>query len=232
MSDPLTSERQSGASACLRRKHLLFVQREQPRGGAAAVAAWMMQALIPDYDITLLSWRRPDLRALDLFFGTSLHATELKVITISPWVRRIVELDPDPGSIQDWCVLLRRCKQIRRQYDLVLSAEMEADFGAPGIQYIHFPALTAFYPAQASAPTLRWRQKGTALVRGALRPWMVVADYSFERMRRNLTLVNSDWIGELVSQAYGIEAVTVYPPAAGEFPPIPWEQREECFCLH
>jgi glycosyltransferase involved in cell wall biosynthesis len=212
------------------RPRLLFVQRKMGTlGGAAAVAAWMLQALVRDYDVTLLCWRPPELAAMNRFFGTSVQAGDLKTIPVPPLLRRIVELDPDPGSIQDWCVLLRRCKHRQHNYDLVLSTELEADYGVPGIQYIHWPGVTSFYPPKDSHSERRWWRKSVALIRGELRPWMLVADYSFERMRQNVTLTSSEWVGDLVSRAYGIETQTLYPPACGSFSIRPWAEREDGF---
>jgi glycosyltransferase involved in cell wall biosynthesis len=212
------------------RPRLLFVQRKMGTlGGTAAVAAWMLQALVRDYDVTLLCWRAPELEEMNRFFGTSVQAGDLKIIPVPTLLRRIVALDPDPGSIQDWCVLLRRCKHRQHNYDLVLSTELEADYGVPGIQYIHWPGVTSFYPPAVSFSELPWWRKSAALIRGELRPWMLMADFSFERMRRNVTLTSSEWVGELVRRAYGIETETIYPPACGSFSIRPWAEREDGF---
>jgi glycosyltransferase involved in cell wall biosynthesis len=189
----------------------------------------MLQALTRDYDVTLLCWKPPDLDATNRFFGTSVQASALKIITI-PWVfRRIAEWDPDPGSIQGWCLLMRRCKQLQSQYDLVLGTELEADYGVPGIQYIHSPGLVSFYPPAAATLDRRWWRRCAALLRGELRPWMLVADFSFECMRSNTTLTSSNWIGEVIAKAYRIETETLYPPAGGNFLRAPWEHREDGF---
>ena len=189
----------------------------------------MLQALAPDYDVTLLCWKPPDLDATNRFFGTTVQASALKIITI-PWILRwIAEWDPDPGSVQDWCLLMRRCKQLQAQYDLVLGTELEADYGVPGIQYIHSPGLVSFYPPAASVLDRRWWRRCVALVRGQLRPWMLVSDWSFQRMRQNATLTSSNWIGEVVAKAYAIETETLYPPAGGNFLRRDWKQREDGF---
>jgi glycosyltransferase involved in cell wall biosynthesis len=212
------------------RPRLLFVQRKLGTlGGSAAVAAWMLQALVRDYDVTLLCWRPPELDAMNRFFGTSVKAGDLKIVPVPALLRHIVELDPDPGSIQDWCILLRRCKYRRYNYDLVLSTELEADYGVPGIQYIHWPGITSFYPPAVSLSELPWWRRPAALIRGELRPWMLMADFSFERMRQNVTLTSSEWVGEFVRRAYGIETETLYPPACGSFSNQPWAQREDGF---
>src|SRR6185503_12252543 len=59
--------------------------------------------------------------------------------------------------------------------------------------------------------------------------WMRVSNFSFDRMRRNLTLVNSDWSGNRVRAEYDMPTRTVYPPVGGEFPSIPWAERDEGF---
>jgi glycosyltransferase involved in cell wall biosynthesis len=45
-------------------------------------------------------------------------------------------------------------------------------------------------------------------------------------MKDNLTLVNSKWTGRKLKEIYGFESKTVYPPVAGDFPEVPWGQRE------
>jgi glycosyltransferase involved in cell wall biosynthesis len=48
-------------------------------------------------------------------------------------------------------------------------------------------------------------------------------------MKQNLTLVNSDWTGRKVRERYGIETTTLYPPVPGDFPDVPWHERENGF---
>jgi len=213
-----------------RRPRLLLIERKlDAQGGVAAVASWILQALSRDYDLTLLCWKSPDLEAMNRFFGTSLQEGDFKVIATNPVIRRIVALDPDPGSIQSWCVLLRRCKRIQHRYDLVLGGELEADFGVPGIQYLVCSAVSSLYPrVWHHMETGAWRRI-RSLIRGDLPPWMLIANFSFERMKKNITLTDSNWIGELVQRAYGIETATIYPPASGDFVHRPWAQREDGF---
>ena len=209
---------------------LLVVERKlDTQGGVAAVGAWTLQALSRDYDVTLLCWKRPDLEAMNRFFGTSLADGDFKVIATHTIIRRIVALDPDPGSIQSWCVLLRRCKAIQHRYDLTVGAEIEADFGVPGIQYLVCSAVSGLYPRVWHNLESGAFSRIRGLIGGKLRPWMMVANFSFDRMKKNLTLTDSNWVGDLVRQTYGIETTTVYPPAGGNFLRPPWSQREDGF---
>ena len=52
------------------------------------------------------------------------------------------------------------------------------------------------------------------------------------RMRRNLTLVNSEYTRELVADGLGIDSTVLHPPVPGTFPAVPWARRENGFvCL-
>jgi glycosyltransferase involved in cell wall biosynthesis len=202
-----------------------------PRGGAEGVAAWILEALRQDYALTLLTSEPVDVSLLDRCYGTSLSGSDLQVRTMARVVRGFLGLDPDPGSIQKHAYLMRLCKRGRHQYDLVVGADNEGDFGPPAIQYIHYPFLAHVYPRVRSSCDLPLGQKLACLSKGEIRPWMLVADYSFDRMKANRTLVNSDWTGRWVKRVYGIDSTTVHPPAPGIFPQIAWEEREDGFVM-
>jgi glycosyltransferase involved in cell wall biosynthesis len=202
-----------------------------PHGGASGVAAWILEALREDYAVTLLTVEPVDFSLLDNLYGTSLTGPALQVRTMNPVVSRLLALDPDRGSIQKHLYLMRLSKRVRHQYDLVIGADNEGDFGPPAIQYIHWPFLAHVYPRVRSSCDLPLRQKLACLSKGEIRPWMLVGDYSFDRMKANRTLVNSDWTGRLVKRVYGIDPTTVHPPAPGIFPQIAWEEREEGFVM-
>jgi glycosyltransferase involved in cell wall biosynthesis len=149
---------------------------------------------------------------------------------VSPLIRRVIDLDPDPGSIQKINYLFRLCKKIGQEYDFCVTADMmEADFGVPGLQYIHYPWLGRLYHQYRRARETHARPLLLSLLRREVRPWMLISDYSFERMKRNVTLVNSDWTSRKVQEAYNIKPITVYPPVPGVFPDVPWEERENGF---
>jgi glycosyltransferase involved in cell wall biosynthesis len=56
-----------------------------------------------------------------------------------------------------------------------------------------------------------------------------IADFSLDRLKDNLTLVNSDWTGERVSQLLGITTRTLYPPVVDPLPGLLWEKRRHGF---
>ncbi len=50
-----------------------------------------------------------------------------------------------------------------------------------------------------------------------------------EAWKTNLTLANSGWTAALLKEQFGVESRVVYPPVAGSFPPVEWEQQENGF---
>jgi glycosyltransferase involved in cell wall biosynthesis len=202
-----------------------------PRGGGEAVCAWILEALRQDHAVTLLTSEPVDLRLVDRYYDTSLAGSDIRVRTITPLLSRFLSLDPDPGSIQKHTYLMRVSKRVRHLYDLVVGADNEGDFGPPAIQYIHYPFFGPLYHRVRSSCDLPLGQILAGLSKREIRPWMLVADFSFDRMKANRTLVNSDWTGRLVKRVYGIDSKTVYPPAPGTFPDIPWEKREDGFVM-
>ncbi len=211
-------------------KRVLFVQSTlRPHGGGYAVASWMLEALKRDYEVTLLTWSPPDFDALNAHFGTSLRSSDFRVICPRLPERLLIQSIPDPWTVQKFSYLLRTAKRLAASHDVALTAEMEADFGCRGIQYVHFPYLGTSYRTLSHSLDMPAPGKLTALAAGRIRPWMLWSNYSFDRMRQNLTLVNSDWTGGCYKAAFGGQPITLYPPAAGAFPHIPFESREDGF---
>lgn len=208
-------------------KKVLFVQTTlQPPGGGNTVAVWIIEALKNEHSVSLLTWKPPDFEEINRFYGTSLSESELSVYSVNPVLRGIISLDPDPGSIQRQSCLMRLCKRLKGEYDVVISAENEIDFGCRGIQYFHYPYMSAKIKPDMDLPNHR---RFREMLKGSYRPWMLISGFSYNQMKSNLTLVNSDWTWNKVKEFYGIDATTVYPPIPGKFSDIPWNDRENGF---
>lgn len=206
-------------------KRVLLVQPSlQPPGGGNAVAVWILEALKHDYEVSVLSWERLDLDSINRYFGTSLTSKDFRSYLPHPaW--RVIDVLPVPASHLKASVLLRLCKRMNDAYDVILTANNEADFGRPGIQYVHYPW------AHVPRPDwdLEWYHGSPFVVQAYYRLCAGISGFSFKRARENLTLVNSDWTGGKVKECHGIGSLTVYPPIAGAFPTIPWDRRENAF---
>lgn len=208
-------------------KNILFLQKSlQPPGGGNAVAAWIIQALKDEYSITVLTWDAVDTEEINRFYGTSLQSSDFTVIRPGPAVLALVRVIPDPHGIQRLGFLLRIWHRIRDRFDLAISADNEMDFGERGIQYFHYPALNELYRYH-SVRGRSLKDKTIAVIRYHWRPWRLVSGFSFERMKQNLTLVNSDWTGIAAKNMYGIDTKTVYPPISGHFPRVEWKDKSD-----
>jgi len=207
-------------------KKVLLVQPSlQPPGGSTAVAVWIIEALRREHAVSVLTWTPVDLAPINRYYGTSLLASEFKASGVHPIVRWLIDRVPGPTGKLKTSLLLRLCQRIKDDYDVIITANNEADFGRKGIQYVHFPRA---YQPRLNAD-LRWHHFSPALVNAYYHLCRRISRFSVDRMKQNLTLVNSDWTGTKVREWHGIEATTLYPPVPGVFPEVPWKDRENGF---
>jgi glycosyltransferase involved in cell wall biosynthesis len=207
-------------------KKILLVQPSlQPPGGANGVAAWIIEGLKGEHALSVLTWTPIDVASINRFYGTSLRAPDFTACRVDPILRSLIDRLPRPMGKLKTSLLLRACKRIKDDYDVIISANNEADFGRRGIQYIHFPR--AYQSHQNGY--LPQDPLSRALTTAYYEFCRWISGFSFERMKQNLTLVNSDWTATKVRERHGIEATTLYPPVLGMFPDVPWENRDNGF---
>lgn len=189
------------------------------------MAAWILEGLKKDYDLTVLAFEQVDLPAINRFYGTSLGDPDVSVIYPNYVVRTLLGLDPDKESIQPAAYLMRMCRRIRHGYDLVIAAGMEEmDLGGPGLLYVHYPHLARFWVKYCDTKA-GW----PGFLRGKIRPWTLLSGYSVDRMRGNSVLANSDWTRARIQEAYAVPVKTLYPPVTASSRTLPWELREDHF---
>lgn len=217
---------------CTMRRVLLVRSDMDPHaGGGAAVTAWMIEALRDAYDVSVLTWGPVAVGALNDYCGTSLRPSDVKVHHMSAWMQRTVA--SHRLLLLRQSLLMRRCRRMVDEYDVVIGIDNEMDFGRRGIQYIHYPSsydsrINASVASSVEPFNVRWYHLSMLLL-GYFRLCRAVAGFSPARMRTNLTLVSSDWTGRLMREVHGVDTVTVYPPVSADFPRVPWERREDGF---
>lgn len=200
-----------------------------PYGGGEGVCVWMLEALKAEHDLSLLTWEAPDFAALDAFFGTSLASAGIEVRLAYPALPGRLRRSRSARQLKYWTLLAAARRQ--RDVDLLMSADEESDLGGRGIQYLHFPRLQYLRAggdrsAARAGPGAGARRLAFAVYRAASAR---ATGFSLERMRRNITVVNSDWTGGEVRRLHGIPSTTIYPPAVGPFPAVDWGDREDGF---
>lgn len=201
-------------------------------GGSEATVLWTVQALKDAYDVTLISGGPVDLGRLDAYYGTDLGGGEVSTLRA-----------PMPPGLKNsarfaglrWGFTLRFCRQVAPGFDLMINGYGPADFGTRGIQFIADFAFDAELRRRFDPSAGRGRDwwYGPSLWRAAYsRLCESVAPTNGGGWKRNLTLANSNWTADLMRQRYGVESAVLYPPVAGQFPHVPFENREAGFvCL-
>lgn len=207
-------------------RRVLIVQPSlQPSGGGQAVAAWMIEALKDRYDVTVASWQPADLEAVNRCYGTSLQPAQVSITCVSAALRRAVGAIPLRLALLKSALLLRHARRLADAHHVLVSAENEADLGRRAIQYIHYPRQLRPRPTA----DIRWYHHPRAL----LDLYYTVCDRllprSFDRLSANVTLANSAWTAARVERMYGPPVRVVHPPVGGDFPDVPWPDRENGF---
>jgi len=198
-------------------------------GGSEACAMWTLQALQDESRLTLVTMGRPDLRALNSNYGTEIDLARLET-----------RFQPIPLGLRTrfdalrGFRLARYCRRHARDFDAMISAYNIMDFGVPGIQviadlsfddglrrelgFVGGVAESAFHKASA----------GRSLYLGLAR---ALAGDRREGWMRNRTVANSKWTAGLLRDRLGLVSEVVYPPVVGDFPRVPWGEREDGFVV-
>lgn len=179
-------------------------------GGAEALALWMLEALKDDYHITLFTVAQPNFPKLDSMYGTALAHQNIQVALLPPELPsdlcKFLIANSKSLRMVFFHLLIRYFKQHAQDYDIVLSAFNGVDLGKPGIQYLHWVRVVEGKPI-----------------------YRKISDFSFDRLKQNVSLANSAYTAEAVQRAYGIPAKVVFPPVPGDFPMVDWADKENAF---
>jgi glycosyltransferase involved in cell wall biosynthesis len=203
------------------RRVLLVQPSLQPPGGGNGVAAWVLQALVRQHRVTVLSWNPVAVEPINRFFGTSLrHADFDRLLVPASW-RYVPERLPVPAALLRSAILMRVARRVHDAFDVLIGVNNEMDFGRRGIQYVHYPT----YWRPRPEVDFRWYHRLTPLLNTYYRVADALGDFSMERMKANVTLTNSDWTADNIRRFLGIDARTVYPPVADPAASVPWDER-------
>jgi len=195
-------------------------------GGAEAVAAWMLQSLMTDYDLTLITFTKIDFEKIDRQYGTQLANSKVKILVPfnNTFIHRLLDRKYTLFTVRQH-LLAWYFRRIKNSFDLAISAFNEMDLGKPGMQYIHYPLFgwghetvrhVMGYPDSFAR---RLYSRASALLLG----------YSDKRMRANLTITNSYWTAGIINKIYNIESIVLYPLVSLSTPDIPWKNKENGF---
>jgi glycosyltransferase involved in cell wall biosynthesis len=200
--------------------------------GSVATVLWTAEALKDRYDVTLISGGATDLGRLNAFYGTHLKEGEVSILRA-----------PMPPGLKNsarfvglrWAFIDRFCRRVGPSFDLMINGYGPADFGPRGFHYIadfgFDGELSRTHNPLASGGRDWWY--GPSPWRAAYRRLCeTVSPTAGRQWEHNLTVANSNWTADLMRQRYGVDPVVIYPPVVGQFPDVPFENRQAGFvCL-
>jgi glycosyltransferase involved in cell wall biosynthesis len=186
----------------------------------------VLQALVPVHRVTVLSWSPIDIDPINRFFGTELSKGDFNSLVVPASWRVVADHLPVPAALIRLSLLMRYTRRVSEGFDVLFGVYNETDFGRRGIQYVHYPT----YLRPRPDVDLRWYHRSTGALNAYYSVADRIADFSLERMKQNLTLVNSDWTAAQLYRFLGISARTLYPPVVDPAPGAPpWEERANGF---
>jgi glycosyltransferase involved in cell wall biosynthesis len=207
---------------------LLFQPHLDGAGGGPAVAAFLLQVLAEECDVTMLSMKRPDLREVNRRFGTSFDDGTFARIKTLPIANAFIEHAPFARLAHfERSLLLRRARAIAAPFDVVVSGANEIDVGRRAIQYVHFPA--GYYPRPDDDRRWYHGAPGGLALYYAVASRIATMDPVF--VSRNRTLVNSAWTGDHYAKIYDGPWEVLYPPIGAANGSVPWEARRAGFIM-
>ena len=198
-------------------------------GGSESTLMWMIEALKRDFDVTVMTTGGWDLPALNHYYGTHVKQDEVTV-RFAP-VPFIVQ-SLSAAALRGAC-FQRFARQIAGEYDIRISAYNATDWGLPAFHFIadfswHMAIREHFHP-----PSPGFIYRNTLARRFYLRVAKAYGKPSDrDVLRDDFVIANSRWSAEIVKQYCGVDCGAVlYPPVSGEFPNVPWDQKEQAFVM-
>ncbi|MGK7929871.1 MAG: glycosyltransferase [Microcystaceae cyanobacterium] len=180
-------------------------------GGAEAVGLWILEALKDRYDLTVFTLSQVKVAQLNKMYGTTLTDQSVKFEVIFP---RLLQKPIDFSisnnkDIRKYLIhrLIRFFKSKQGHYDLVFSGYNATDLGRSGMQYIHWPRV----------------------IEGKDSKYHDVSNFSFDNLKANISLANSQKVATEVKSCYGLDTTVIYPPVVIKALDIPWEEKEDAF---
>lgn len=190
-------------------------------GGSDQVAAWTLQALCGDHDVTLMTIGAVDFRRVDDFCETRLAGAVLEHRAVLPRLDAMGAVVPLRLALPRLALLMRAARRLdrERRFDCLLSTFNEMDLGRPCVQYVHYPWSRLPRPAQ-DAHWYTTLPGAMPLYHGLVR---AVGGIDAARMWRNRSVANSRFVAGLIAG----DCTVVHPPVPGTFAARPWSERAD-----
>ncbi len=198
-------------------------------GGSEAVALYIAEALKKKYEVILLTAYAAPLEQLNRYYGTSLTSDEVKIIEhpYSIFLRRIKAFDAIQGAL-----FSRFYKKFSDTFDLLISAYNKVHCMNKCIEFVadfsfNDKLRRKYNPPMKGIKALIYG--GNFLRKTYLLISRILGGGSKYHFSKKLTVSNSKWTAKIMKEQLGINCRVIYPPVIGEFPEIPWNEKEDGF---
>ena len=196
------------------------------KGGGEGVSMNAIEALQRDHDVTLVTLTDPDVSELNDYFRTDVDGDALTIVRPRATTAVLEGLEGQL-SVQLYNLrnaLLNRAVADRADtFDLVFGTDNELSVPGPLVQYVHTPRFARLVVSK--------RVGEDSFVDHAYdRLSYHVGGYDAEQIASSRLLTNSDWMADVVQDAYDARPEVVHPPVdTGPFDGRPWSDREKGF---
>ncbi|MFC4449634.1 glycosyltransferase family 4 protein [Halorussus aquaticus] len=193
------------------------------KGGGEGVCMNVLEALQDDHDLTLLTLTDPDLQELNDYFQTEVRDVRVRT---PAYVEAFLDWLDNPRYNLRNALLNRFVARERDRFDLAVGTDNELSVAEPLVQYVHTPRFARLVVskrvgedafADHAYDRFSWR----------------VGGFDPERIRSSRVLSNSEWMADVVQDAYGARPEVVHPPVDtrgfAERGDRPWSEREPGF---
>jgi glycosyltransferase involved in cell wall biosynthesis len=201
-------------------------------GGSEARAAWGIQALRDEFNVSLITSGDVDVEAINHFYGTSLQPCDFDLRIAPPpfGLQRAMDAAAMRGG-----VFQRFCRSIAHEFDVLISAYNFCDFGMPAIQCIADFSWNETIRNEIDPPPAHGSRlicRPSPLRTAYLSLSRVMSRPSGRNLLGDCIIANSQWTAQMMRQRCGVDCQVLYPPVVFNSPIVEWQKREIGFvCL-
>jgi len=194
-------------------------------GGGEMVTAWVIEALKDEYKVFLFTFGKTNAETFNRLYGTHLAPDDFEIIR-PPFAFLLERI---PGGLLKYHILIKYFKHFPVKFDVAFGTYKEVDFGVRGIQYVHFPNLDLEKYDLKLSLLEKLYYKAIFLKNLYKNFCYAISGYDNDRMKKNITLVNSIWTKDMVMKNFGIDSKVVYPPVLDDFIKVEFFKKNDDF---
>jgi len=213
------------------KKRIAVLHPEFSLGGASAIAIFTLEALREKFDLCLVTTEKVDINQVNNFYGTNFREDDFESI-ITPkneFIRKIIE----PAFLLKVAFVQRYIKKEQKKFDFIIATRCEMELGEKkGIQYINLPAINDEAIREIGQMPEGLFQNDNFIRKIYYYFFWKISGMELSKIKKNITLVDSNWAGKVVEKTYGIsDYKVVYPPVSNNFLHVEWDQKENGFVM-